>query len=216
MIYYLPIIILLLSVTFVSGFYYIYSQKKWKKDISAGLGLQLFLVTVPESHASQGNPEEQLKGFIGQMEHFLSGLATLKRKGWSQKIWKNPVFALEIASHNIGSEIFFYIAFPRAYATVLRTQLHGSFPDAKIEPIPQDYNIFNSDGASAIATMKNTSYRLLPLKTYRSMNVDSVETITSAFSKLNEMGEGAAIQILARIPSGNVKSGYQHVVKNYI
>src|SRR3989344_4110756 len=171
----------------------LYLKKKRERDIGAGLGLSLFMVSLQETRATQGNPEEQVKNFIFQMEQFLSGLATLERTQSSSQWWKHPAFALEIAAHNVGSDIYFYVAFPRAYAEVLRSQLHGAFPDARIDTIPNDYNIFNPEGATAIAVLSRTASSLLPIKTYKTLGVDPVETITSAFSKLHEFGEGAAL-----------------------
>src|SRR3989344_3588757 len=90
--------------------FWFYAKEKRARDVGAGLGLSLFLVSIPEARATQGgSAEEQLKNFIAQMEHLLTGLATLKRKGWAAQFWKNPVFTLEIAAHNTGNDIFFYI-----------------------------------------------------------------------------------------------------------
>ncbi len=192
-----------LLVWLVLFFWYV-KQKK-ARDVGAGLGLALFLVTVPEPRAAQGNPEEQLKSFISQMEQFLSGLAAIRRSGAPAKLWGHPVFTLEIAAHNKGSEIFFYIAFPRAYAAVLESQLHGAFPEARLDRVP-DYNIFHPEGASACALVRSSDSPLLPIKTYRSLGSDPLETVTSAFSKLQEYGEGAALQIVLRIPTANIKN----------
>jgi len=135
-------------------------------------------------------------------------LGTLKRKGTAKSLWKNPVFALEIATHHKGADVFFYIAFPRAYATVLRSQIHGIFPDAHIEQVP-DYNIFHPEGASAIAVIRQKEPSPLPIKTYMTLSADSLEIITSSFSKLKHVGEGAAIQLLLRVPTKNYETGFR-------
>ena len=190
----------------------LYLKKKRERDIGAGLNLALFIVSLQETKTGQGNPEEQVKSFIFQMEQFLSGLATLKRSQSSSQLWKHPAFALEIAAHNVGSNIYFYVAFPRAYADVLRSQLHGTFPDARIDSVPNDYNIFNPEGATAIAVLSRTASSLLPIKTYKTLGSDPVEIITSAFSKLHEFGQGAAIQLLIRIPSSNPQKRFRNAI----
>ena len=149
---------------------------------------------------------------MGQMEQFLSGLATIRRKGAESRWWKHPAFSLETPAHTTGSDVIFYIAFPRAYATVLRAQLHGAFPDAHIDPVPQDYNIFNPEGATAIAIAQRTASQLLPIKTYKTIGSDPLETLTSAFSKLKEYGEGAAIQILVRVPADDPNKRFRNAI----
>ena len=162
-------------------------RKKRRSNVGSGLNLALFSIMVPEVRIGQGNPEEQLKHFIAQMEQFLAGLATIRRSGVSSRLLGHPIFALEIAAHNKGDDVFFYVAFPRVYISVLRNQLHGAFPDAHIEQVP-DYNIFHPEGASAVGVLRQADSQLLPTKTYRTLAVDPLETITSAFSKLKEVG----------------------------
>ncbi len=190
-------------VVWISSLYF-YLKSKKTREVSAGLGLELFLVTIPEqaSGKENGDPKENLKNFIYQMEQFLSGLI-LRNSSFSERLWGPPSLALEISAHNRGTEIFFYIAFPRIYKTVLEKQLHGTFPDAKIESVP-DYNIFNPEGATAGAVVVAGDSHLLPIRTYRDLASDPLETTTSAFSKLDEFGEGASIQIMLRRADNNL------------
>ncbi|MDP3934613.1 MAG: type IV secretion system DNA-binding domain-containing protein [Candidatus Giovannonibacteria bacterium] len=182
-----------------------YQKNKKLRGVSSGLGLALYLISSPEiAKAPQGDEAQALKNFIAQMEQFLSGLATLQRKGLAEQLWGNPSFALEIASHNRGSEIFFYIAFPKMYENLLANQLHGAFPEAKIEKVP-DYNIFNVEGATAGSLVLSAESQILPIKTYAKLGADPLGTITSAFSKIKEYGEGAAIQITLRAGGGDIK-----------
>src|SRR3989338_6143568 len=99
----LIIILLFLAIAALS-FLYIYFNARRVNKISGSLGLQLFLVSVPESIKENENPNEARKNFIAQMEKFLVGLSGVK---------KGDSFSLELACHNDGTEIFFYIAFPK-------------------------------------------------------------------------------------------------------
>src|SRR3989344_3943152 len=178
-----------------------YLKEKRSRDVGGGLGLRLFLVSAPEGIIEKGgNIEEAVKNFISKMEQFLSGLYSIKKEGFSSKLWKGPLFTLEIAAHNRGNEIFFYIAFPRVYGKLLESKLHGAFPDAKIEAV-EDYNIFHPTGATAGAVVVSSESTILPIKTYQKLNTDPLETITAPFSKIDEFGEGASIQIVLR-PAG--------------
>src|SRR3989344_1657218 len=153
-----------------------YQKNKKLRGVSSGLGLALYLISSPEAKTPQGDESQALKNFIAQMEQFLSGLAVLQRKGLAEKLWGNPSFSLEIASHNRGSEIFFHIAFPRMYENLLANQLHGAFPEAKIEKVP-DYNIFNVEGATAGAAILNSESQILPIKTYAKLGADPLGAI---------------------------------------
>src|SRR3989344_1197146 len=175
------------------------------RGVSAGLGLGLYLVSIPEARGEKAGEAQAAKDFILKMENFLAGLGSIQRKGIASKILGNPQFAFEIAAHNRGSEIFFYVAFPRAYETLLQNQLHGAFPEAKIEKRP-DYNIFNLEGATAGASAFSAESELLPIKTYQKSGSDQLETITSALSGVKEFGEGAALQVVLRVGGGNIKN----------
>src|SRR3989344_3614785 len=181
-----------------------YLKEKRSRDIGGGLGLQLFLVSAPEGTIDKGgNIEEAVKNFISKMEQFLSGLYSIKKEGFSSKLWKGPLFALEIAAHNRGNEIFFYIAFPRVYGKLLESKLHGAFPEAKIERV-EDYNIFHPTGATAGGIALSSDTEILPIKTYQKLTSDPLETLSAPFSKLTEYGEGAAIQIILRPDGKNI------------
>jgi len=178
--------------------FYFYLRRLKIHNVSSSLSLQLFLVSIPESRPDEKeNPNEARKNFIAQMEKFLIGLSGMKDESFFRLFGGAPSFALELAAHNDGSEIFFYIAFSRKFENLLQSQLHGAFPEAKVEKV-QDYNIFHPSGVSRGATLTLEKNNFLPIKTYQKIESDPVETITSAFSKIKEYGEGAALQIVLR------------------
>src|SRR3990167_5651561 len=178
--------------------FYFYLRRLRIHNVSSSLSLQLFLVSIPEARPDEKeNPNEARKNFIAQMEKFLMGLSGMKDESFFGLFGGSPSFALELAAHNDGAEIFFYIAFPRKFENLLQSQLHGAFPEAKVEKV-LDYNIFHLSGVSRGATLTLEKNSFLPIKTYQKIESDPVETITSAFSKIDEYGEGAALQIVLR------------------
>jgi len=202
--FYFILFILLAILLWLISFAWFQKESRLR-GVSAGLGLGLYLVSLPEAKEEKaGENPQALKDFILKMENFLAGLGSFQRKGLAGKFFGNPQIALEIASHNRGNEIFFYVAFPRAYETLLQNQLHGTYPDAKIERV-LDYNIFNLEGASAGGIIEAFDSELLPVKTYQKIGGDPLETITSAFSKIKEFGEGAALQIILRVGAEDLK-----------
>ena len=193
------IILLFLGGTALT-FLYIYLNARRVREVSGSLGLQLFLVSVPEAKVEGQNQGEVRKNFIAQMEKFLVGLSGIKSDGFFKNIFGGDSFTLELACHNDGSEIFFYVAFPKSSSQLLESQLHGAFPEAKVDKV-KDYNIFHPSGTSRGATLGLAKNGFLPIKTYQKLESDPLETITSAFSKINEYGEGAALQLVLR-PAG--------------
>src|SRR3990167_7271599 len=59
-------------------FFVWYSRYKKINNIGSGFGLQLFLISIPESKKTGENPTEALKNFISEMEKFISGFSGLK------------------------------------------------------------------------------------------------------------------------------------------
>ncbi len=213
-------IIYLLTFIFIVGLFFtivlafLYLRKEKMYGLSSGLALQLFLISIPETSIKQGeNFGEALKNFIMEMEKFLMGISSIK-SGFKKSFFGKPSFALEIASHNMGSEIFFYVAFPRKYAQLLSSQLHGSFPDAKIEPV-KDYNIFHPEGSYAGAALTLAESTVFPIKTYLKTTGDPLEITTSIFSKLKEYGEGAVLQIILRPSSGSTNKWARSVAYEF-
>ncbi|HBT75210.1 TPA: hypothetical protein DEB29_04380 [Candidatus Wolfebacteria bacterium] len=76
-------------------------------------------------------------------------------------------------------------------------QVEGVFKDVQVEPI-DDYNIFNATGVSVGAYVKQHYPYALPIRTYQEANVDTFSPILSGFSKVSEIGEGVALQVLVR------------------
>ncbi len=155
---------------------------------------------------------DDFKNFILGMEQFLTSLSAIKKTGLAGKLWGQPAISFEIASHNRGNEIFFYIAFPRSLTQTFENQLHGSFPDAHIKKV-SDYNIFSLEGATAGAAAIQKESPLLPIKTYQKLGADPLENIVSAFSQIKEFGEGAAIQIVLRPHQQKLKTLADKAIK---
>ena len=46
--------------------------------------------------------------------------------------------------------------------------------------------------------VKQKEHYGLPVRTYAELGIDSFESIVGAFAKINEIGEGAALQLIVR------------------
>jgi len=168
------------------------------EKVSRALSMRLFLITLPQEKKKEGEPQKTEKEIIGVMEQFFASLANLKEKGlWASFTGEKPTVVFEIAIPSVGEEINFYIACPRKFAGVLEKTILGFYPKAQVELI-EDYNIFNPEGAVCGSVLTLFRTPVLPLKTYLNLETDPLNEITNAMSKLAEIGEGAALQILIK------------------
>src|SRR5690606_31088727 len=129
---------------------------------------------------------------VSGMEQLYSGLlSAATSKG-------DLSFTFEIANENESNDFVFYFSIDRDRSRLLEKQILGVFPDATVSECKDDYNIFNPAGASAGAYAALEKHWLYPLSTYEDFDVDPLSVILNSFSKINEVGEGAALQLVVR------------------
>jgi len=200
------IIIFLFLIIFIAGWFIVRIVKN-RGRIARSLNYELFLITLPREKRKEGEKEKSEKEIISVMEQFYTSLFQIKEGGLAGFFLGRPALVFEIAIPEIGEEINFYLSCPRKFSEVLEKTIHGFYPTAHFERV-EDYNIFNPNGVAAGSYLTLTRSHLLPFKTYQEMEVDPLNEITNALSKLEERGEGAAIQILIRpAPFGWAKTG---------
>jgi hypothetical protein len=182
---------LIVAALFVSLKY----ETKEKSSVFSGLDKVLFLVTMPDNfNKKDGTKDKDEKNLISQMEQVFSNFIYLKKP----KLFQDPpCVAFEIASQIGGSDISFYVAVPKYLETVFEKYVQGIYSDALVEKIPQDYTIFEPQGAVAGAYLKLFTNSLLPISTYQILEKDPLALITNNLSKITA-NEGAAVQIVIR------------------
>ncbi len=199
----LVFILLFISMAAIAGAaVYLISKFLRKGRLRDSLTSVLLLVKIHKDTVEQSG-EKDFKKEIGLTEQLLSGLASLKK-----------LFVLELAVPHIGEEIHFYISVPRTLKEVASKQIQGLWANAAVEEAGDDYNIFNPNGAIAGAYLKQGENYALPIRTYQEIGSDTFSAIIGALSKMNEIGEGAAIQILARPASKGRKKTIEEYIKN--
>ncbi len=195
------LLILAILVVIVGVIFFFVSKNLRKRRLKDALNLKLLLVRLSKKEKS----DEQQKdfkdeiNFSAQLFGILSGL-------------KSP-FGLEAAVHHIGEEINFYVAVPSESIEFVSRQIEGLWKDAQIEP-SNDYNIFNPSGINQGIYLKQKLSYALPVRTYIEANIDTFASILSGLSKINEVGEGAGIQILAKPVGKSVKKSILQIIDN--
>ncbi|MDO8664198.1 MAG: type IV secretion system DNA-binding domain-containing protein [Candidatus Liptonbacteria bacterium] len=151
----------------------------------------------------EGTATKDFKQEINLTEQLLSGLASLKKP-----------FVLELAVPHVGEEIQFYLSVPRLVREVAVKQIQGIWANASVEEADDDYNIFNPSGATAGAYLKQGENYALPIRTYQEIGMDTFSAIVGSFSKMNEIGEGAALQIVARPATKESKKRFESYLRS--
>ena len=167
-----------------------------KNLLSRSLQLRILLIRLPQNFEAKKDLKEEI-GLSSQLFSILAGL-------------KLP-FALEAAGSSIGQDICFYLAVPQTSLDFVTKQVLALWSDAQIEPI-DDYTVFNSQGAASAIYLKQKNHYALPIRTFNEANADTFLPILSNLSKLQPVGEGIAIQIIAKPAPEFVKKN----VGNYI
>ena len=128
-----------------------------------------------------------------QAERMFAALAGLYRGGGLIKALTPQVnLSLEIVADH--EHIHLVVVAPREFADLVKKQIHGSYPSAEINAIPQ-YDIFQKQGYVSFAQLGTTGPKYYSLRTYHDLGeTDPLNGITSALTGMNE-GEAAVIQI---------------------
>ncbi|MFC1637934.1 type IV secretory system conjugative DNA transfer family protein [Patescibacteria group bacterium] len=196
------LIFLFATLTIVSGAYLVIrSFFAYRAQVNFSMNMDLEVVRV--SKVENGEEQKQATGEraawkeeVGAMENFLSTLANIKTKKTLKSIvYGQPYISLEIANPSDSEEIFFYVAVPKKFKEVIEKQIHSYFPSASIEKSP-DYTIFSPGSYTSVSILQLKKNYALPIRTYDQMEIDPLNEVSNALSKLNTEEEGAALQLV--------------------
>ena len=166
-----------------------------KNSVFGGLEMVLFLVMMPKNPPKkEGEQQKEEKILISQMEQVFANFLYLKKPRMFQT---PPCCAFEIASQIGSSDISFYVAVPKYLESVFEKYVQGVYPNAVVDKVPQDYTIFEPQGATAGAYLKLSESSLFPISTYQSLEKDPLSLVTNNLSKISA-NEGGAVQVLIR------------------
>ncbi|MEK7585966.1 MAG: type IV secretory system conjugative DNA transfer family protein [Patescibacteria group bacterium] len=154
------------------------------------LDMKLFEITLPDPTDDE-KEKKSLKELLSSMEQFYAGMHSV---GEGRENVNRNHFTLEIALSEDSDQFVFYTAVPTHKADLFEKQLLGVHPHAKINEIPDDYNIFRDDGVISASYATLSRYDVYPIKLYDVIDHDPLNIILNVFTKLKKSGEGASIQ----------------------
>lgn len=175
----------------------IFKANKYKFEIKRLHNLAIFNISIPKQISpKQNEPQQDFKEIIGVAEQFFSSLGNLHEKGFEKKLYNlQHQIVFEIVSHE--GKLEFYCICPKQLEGIIEKQINSYWPTAQItkSKIP---NIFNQQKAAlAACDFKLEKKFILPIKTYRYLESDPLNSITNSLTKLSP-GAAAAIQIIVR------------------
>jgi len=165
-------------------------KKQKKRKIFDLLQLELFLIRLPRTEKEGKDLVQE----INNSEQFLNSLLA----------FKTPI-VFEVAIQYVGEDIAFYAAIPGRIRESFTRQVHSVWPYAQVDPV-DDYNIFNHSGSALGSSIKLSKPFILPVRTYKDLNSDTANQIVGGLSKVNEIGEGAALQFIIRPAPSSTRS----------
>ncbi len=158
--------------------------------IGKALNMRLFEITLP---APSDDEKKNYKELISSMEQLYAGLQAIA-DGRDNR--GRDYFTLEVAEQNTNNHVVFYASVPESRADMFEKQVLASLPKARVTEKPDDYNIFTDGGVHLGAVAELSAHDVFPIRTYDKLENDPIHSVLSAFSKLKDSGEGAAIQFV--------------------
>ncbi|MBP7006137.1 type IV secretion system DNA-binding domain-containing protein [Patescibacteria group bacterium] len=171
-----------------------------RKQYLGAFGSKILQVQVPKElrkeDVAQDKSQQQIQELIGRMETVFSTFGSLKpQTGFmTWLIGRNDQISCEIVIQQ--QKIYFYVVTPPKWQNFLEEQVHAQFPFASIEEV-DDYNIFSPHGVALASYLVLRRASCFPLKTYRKLESDPMNSLTNALAKVEE-GDGASIQFMLR------------------
>ncbi len=170
--------------------------------------MKVLLVKVPKEvrkeDVEQSKSTQQIQELISVMETIFSTLGALtSEKGFGAWLFgRQDQFSFEIVSHK--NKISFYIAVPEKLQAFVEEQVHAQYPHAEISEVP-DYNMFSARGLVVGSYLRLRRESVFPIKSYRKLESDPLNSLTNALSKI-DVNDGAAVQFIVRSAPKNWRS----------
>jgi len=174
-------------------------------SLSKVLDLVLLQVSLPapilQKDASRDRAKD-IHDFINLMEQFYRGTLS---------IGSNATFTLEIANAVGSPATSAYLAVPISRKDMFEKQITAIFPTARINAVPNDYNIFAENTITFGAEACLADRSIFALR--EEIAGDPMDNVLSALSKLDVHTEGAALQVVIRPTDGKLSERFRKALQ---
>lgn len=172
----------LVTLIFLGGGMVLLQWFRYRNREEASLNFVVMEIMVPRDNEVKIDAAEQI----------FSALYSIKRGGFWQRFKAQQHMSFEIVARK--EDIRFYVSCHADTADFVEKQLSGAYPGAEVKKV-EDPNIFTEEGKVAFAELTLRGKNFYPIKGYKELAVDPLNTITSSMARLGE-NETAAIQII--------------------
>jgi hypothetical protein len=174
----------LLGILFLVGLSYVFIQwLRYKDREEYSLGFVLLEIRLPKDNETKIDAAEQM----------FASLHAIYESDWFKKLVKpQDHFSFEIVA--LKEDIRFYLSCPANLQDLIEKQVHGAYPGGEVYQV-DEYNIFSEQGKVAFSSIKLSGAPYYPIKTYKELATDPLNSLTSALAKMTD-GEGAVIQFI--------------------
>lgn len=180
-------------------------QPEWK-----ALHMTLYEIQLPELDSDKDTEKQRsFKELVSAMEQFYAGMLAVEETYAGEPQY----YTLELAVPAEEAHLRFYASVPNGKRDLFQKQVLAIFPDAVITEQFNDYNVFAQDGYTYGSIGKLARPHALSLKDYGEFDSDPLRSILNAFAKMQNVGEGAAIQIVIRPEPKKYDKAYGRIVK---
>lgn len=181
---------------------------KQDKPTWKALHMTLYEIILPEPNENDEEKNKQFKELTSAMEQFYAGMLSTEAAYADEP----PYFTLELAVPTDAPHLKFYAGIPNGKRDLFEKQILAVFPNARISPQPDDYNVFADGGQSHIAVAKQGYPHPLSLKDYTEFDYDPMNALLNAFDKIQGEGEGASVQFVIRPRPHRYGDAYARIV----
>lgn len=212
-----PVMGLVVSALFVLVILYLIRWLFHRHSVQLGSAFrsQVLLVRVPKElkkeDGQQEKSQQQIQELIGHMETVFATIGSLRaQRGIIHWLTgRSDAMSFEIVAHR--DKISFYVSVPSSKRSFIEEQIHAQYPNAQIEDVP-DYNIFSPKGIiiGSYLTFRRDAY--FPIRTYRKLETDSINSLTNALSKVDH-DDGVAIQYIVRSANPGWRTEGVHIAR---
>ncbi len=196
------VLAVLIAVFFAFLAYYLHRHWYYTKVILPRTKNWVFMeIQMPKESSEDKNSqlqnnEEGKKNLIAVAEQLFTSLSEISHENW----WFQPKEYISFEIACTDKKISFYINCPQHLQQLIEKQLQAQYPHSFVE-IVRAYNPFQKGGQVVATELQTTRPYVFPIRTYKTMETDPLNSLTNAMSKLGE-GEGAAIQFILS-PAGH-------------
>jgi hypothetical protein len=172
-----------------------------KKKINYAENLVMLQVLIPREvkREDERQVKEDFKEIMSVAEQLYSSFSALYEKKLLSKIVGQQNISFEIIAKN--GEILFYVGVPKSLTSYAEKQIHSLYPSAQIEA-NKEFKILKPNAKIACGEIKLKRRFFYPIKTYKQLENDPLNSLTNAISKLDKE-DRAGVQVLIKPTSGD-------------